>query len=109
VQEFQVNANGLLVLFQWFVFHFTGKYDVPLVALSLDGAGFDRAFDCSMQLDFDAPNLRERDATLMREGKTCLGIGEAIKMSFAFIAWKPRCVTTLASGEERLKCLLLTD
>ena len=59
-----------------------------------------------MELDFDTPNLRERDAVVMRQGKACLRVGEAVKLVSALVAGEPRGITALAPGKERLERLV---
>ena len=75
VEEAQVNANGLFTGRQRFLFYLTGKGDIPLIHLPLDGHGFDGPLQRSVYTYLEVTNLGEGEH-LPSEGEAGLGIGE---------------------------------
>src|SRR5436309_3240759 len=103
MQQAQVNAHRFRTSAARFLFHFAGKYHVPVIAFSLDGASFDGSLDLSMQLYFDAAYLGETDSVIVCQGKACLWVGEAIIVASSLIARVAWGISTLATSKERFE------
>src|SRR2546429_997475 len=104
----QIDANFFFRRMEdhrWIERIFCGENSVPLLSLSFDSTGLDRAFHLTMQFDLDMSNLGEMQ-TFVDDFVPALWIGEGIIAVSRFKSWVPWFLSILDPSEESIHGLI---
>src|SRR5574343_200538 len=98
-----INSNGLIRLWQWFRFDFTGKHSIPFACRrTLDSAGFNLPLWLPMKFNLNSAYLG-KFKTIISYFIACLRECETIISAVSFKARITRFFTCLDSTKESLK------
>src|SRR2546425_911517 len=107
MQQAKIDTNSLIGVGKlWTRFHLAAEHDIPGVSLPLDRSRFDGALYLAMQLDFDAPSLREAHSIVSSKRVPSLWIRDAIIVIASLETWETGRFPVLTPAEEVVKRFL---